>query len=86
MLFKKTKACNVQFLLGSCDFLKIISKVICWKFSDYPDYVMTLENIWKLLKAKSDKMQLVVDSQKKLITKFRSALKQAYKDGCYRKT
>ena len=68
--------------LGSCDFLKLY-KGKTLKFSDIdPELCDGFKFFLETTKSKkSDKMQLSGNSIKTYYDKFRSALKQAYKDG-----
>jgi integrase len=78
---KKNKS-NRFIWLGSCDFLKLfkgdiltfseIDTVLC---DDFREFLETTKS------KKSDKMKLSDNSIKTYYDKFRSALKQAYKDG-----
>jgi integrase len=81
-LAEKRNTSNRFIWLGSCDFLKLfkgeslrfsdINTELC---DDFREYLKTTKS------KKSEKMQLAVNSQKTYYDKFRSALKQAYKDG-----
>jgi integrase len=81
-LAEKRNTSNRFIWLGSCDFLKLfkgeslrfsdINTELC---DDFREYLKTTKS------KKSNKMQLAVNSQKTYYDKFRSALKQAYKDG-----
>lgn len=81
-LAEKKNVSNRFLWLGSCDFLKL-NKGNTLKFSDidtelcdgFREFLETTKS------KKSDKMQLSANSIKTYYDKFRSALKQAYKDG-----
>lgn len=81
-LAEKKNVSNRFLWLGSCDFLKL-HKGNTLKFSDidtelcdgFREFLETTKS------KKSDKMQLSANSIKTYYDKFRSALKQAYKDG-----
>jgi integrase len=80
-LTKKRNTSNRFLWLGSCDFLKLFkgdslrfSDITTELCNDFREYLKTTKS------KKSDKMQLAVNSQKTYYDKFRSALKQAYKD------
>ncbi len=81
-LAEKRNTSNRFIWLGSCDFLKLFkgdslrfSDITTELCDDFREYLKTTKS------KKSDKMQLAVNSQKTYYDKFRSALKQAYKDG-----
>lgn len=81
-LAEKKNFSNRFIWLGSCDFLKLYKKNSL-KFSDIdPELCDGFREFLKTTKSKkSDKMQLSENSIKTYYDKFRSALKQAYKDG-----
>ncbi len=81
-LAEKKNVSNRFLWLGSCDFLKLF-KNNGLKFSDIdPELCDGFRDFLKTTKSKkSDKMQLSENSIKTYYDKFRSALKQAYKDG-----
>jgi len=81
-LAEKRNTSNRFIWLGSCDFLKLLKGDVL-KFSDinielcaeFREFLETTKS------KKSDKMKLSDNSIKTYYDKFRSALKQAYKDG-----
>jgi integrase len=81
-LAEKKNSSNRFIWLGSCDFLKL-HKGNTLKFSDIdPELCDGFKEFLETTKSKkSDKMQLSENSIKTYYDKFRSALKQAYKDG-----
>jgi integrase len=81
-LAEKKNHSNRFIWLGSCDFLKL-HKGNTLKFSDIdPELCDGFKEFLETTKSKkSDKMQLSENSIKTYYDKFRSALKQAYKDG-----
>ncbi len=81
-LAEKKNLSNRFIWLGSCDFLKLF-KGKTLKFSDIdPELCDEFKFFLETTKSKkSDKMQLSGNSIKTYYDKFRSALKQAYKDG-----
>ena len=81
-LSEKKNESNRFLWLGSCDFLKL-HKGNTLKFSEIdPELCDDFKEFLETTKSKkSDKMQLSVNSIKTYFDKFRSALKQAYKDG-----
>lgn len=81
-LAEKKNLSNRFIWLGSCDFLKLY-KGNTLKFSDIdPELCDGFKEFLETTKSKkSDKMQLSENSIKTYYDKFRSALKQAYKDG-----
>ncbi|WKL43003.1 site-specific integrase [Flavobacterium sp. ZE23DGlu08] len=81
-LAEKKNLSNRFLWLGSCDFLKLFKKNGL-KFSDIdPELCDDFREFLETTKSKkSDKMQLSANSIKTYFDKFRSALKQAYKDG-----
>lgn len=81
-LAEKKNFSNRFIWLGSCDFLKLYKKNGL-KFSDIdPELCDGFREFLENTKSKkSDKMQLSDNSIKTYYDKFRSALKQAYKDG-----
>lgn len=81
-LAEKKNLSNRFIWLGSCDFLKLY-KGKTLKFSDIdPELCDGFKFFLETTKSKkSDKMQLSGNSIKTYYDKFRSALKQAYKDG-----
>lgn len=81
-LAEKKNESNRFIWLGSCDFLKL-HKGNTLKFSDIdPELCDDFKEFLETTKSKkSDKMQLSANSIKTYFDKFRSALKQAYKDG-----
>jgi integrase len=81
-LAEKKNVSNRFLWLGSCDFLKLFKKNGL-KFSDIdPELCDGFREFLETTKSKkSDKMQLSENSIKTYYDKFRSALKQAYKDG-----
>jgi integrase len=81
-LAEKRNTSNRFIWLGSCDFLKLLKGEVL-KFSDIDielcdEFKEFLEDTKS---KKSDKMKLSANSIKTYYDKFRSALKQAYKDG-----
>lgn len=81
-LAEKKNHSNRFIWLGSCDFLKLYKKNGL-KFSDIdPELCDGFRDFLQTTKSKkSDKVQLSENSIKTYYDKFRSALKQAYKDG-----
>jgi integrase len=81
-LAEKKNHSNRFIWLGSCDFLKLYKKNGL-KFSDIdPEFCDGFKEFLETTKSKkSDKVQLSENSIKTYYDKFRSALKQAYKDG-----
>ncbi len=81
-LAEKKNVSNRFIWLGSCDFLKLYKKYGL-KFSDIdPELCDGFKEFLETTKSKkSEKMQLSENSIKTYYDKFRSALKQAYKDG-----
>ena len=81
-LAEKKNESNRFIWLGSCDFLKLF-KGGALKFSDIDaELCNDFQEFLKTTKSKkSDKMKLSDNSIKTYYDKFRSALKQAYKDG-----
>jgi integrase len=81
-LAEKKNLSNRFIWLGSCDFLKLY-KGKNLKFSDIdPELCDGFKSFLETTKSKkSDKMHLSENSIKTYYDKFRSALKQAYKDG-----
>lgn len=81
-LAEKKNESNRFIWLGSCDFLKL-HKGNTLKFSDIdPELCDGFKEFLETTKSKkSDKMKLSANSIKTYYDKFRSALKQAYKDG-----
>jgi integrase len=81
-LAEKKNVSNRFIWLGSCDFLKL-HKGNTLKFSDIdPELCDDFKEFLETTKSKkSDKMRLSENSIKTYYDKFRSALKQAYKDG-----
>lgn len=81
-LAEKRNTSNRFIWLGSCDFLKLFKGEVL-RFSDIDSELC--DEFREFLKStkskKSDKMQLSENSIKTYYDKFRSALKQAYKDG-----
>lgn len=81
-LAEKKNYSNRFIWLGSCDFLKLYKKNGL-KFSDIDPELCNgfIEFLQTTKSKKSDKVQLSENSIKTYYDKFRSALKQAYKDG-----
>lgn len=81
-LAEKKNHSNRFIWLGSCDFLKL-HKGNTLKFSDIDPELCNgfIEFLQTTKSKKSDKVQLSENSIKTYYDKFRSALKQAYKDG-----
>lgn len=81
-LGEKKNHSNRFIWLGSCDFLKL-HKGNTLKFSDIDPELCNgfIEFLQTTKSKKSDKVQLSENSIKTYYDKFRSALKQAYKDG-----
>lgn len=81
-LAEKRNTSNRFIWLGSCDFLKLL-KGEALKFSDIDiELCVEFREFLEDTKSKkSDKMKLSTNSIKTYYDKFRSALKQAYKDG-----
>jgi integrase len=81
-LAEKKNQSNRFIWLGSCDFLKLFKKNGL-KFSDIdPEFCDRFKEFLETTKSKkSDKVQLSENSIKTYYDKFRSALKQPYKDG-----
>ncbi|WKL47626.1 site-specific integrase [Flavobacterium pectinovorum] len=81
-LAEKRNTSNRFIWLGSCDFLKLLKGEVL-KFSDI-DIELCIEFrefLEDTKSKKSDKMKLSANSIKTYYDKFRSALKQAYRDG-----
>jgi integrase len=81
-LAEKRNTSNRFIWLGSCDFLKLLKGEVL-KFSDIDiELCVEFREFLEDTKSKkSDKMKLSANSIKTYYDKFRSALKQAYKDG-----
>ena len=81
-LSEKKNESNRFLWLGSCDFLKLLKGDVL-RFSDIDNELCDefREFLETTKSKKSDKMKLSANSIKTYYDKFRSALKQAYKDG-----
>jgi integrase len=81
-LSEKKNESNRFLWLGSCDFLKLLKGDVV-RFSDINNELCDefREFLETTKSKKSDKMKLSANSIKTYYDKFRSALKQAYKDG-----
>ena len=81
-LSEKKNESNRFLWLGSCDFLKLLKGDVL-RFSDIDNELCDefREFLESTKSKKSDKMKLSANSIKTYYDKFRSALKQAYKDG-----